>query len=478
MKKIVLLFAVALMVTGMAVAQTLSAVPTLSTESRFSAGRFSSDVDNFIDPRFHNPEIGTFFFLGGAPAGSFVDQTVRPFDMTRISLGFGQTFNAFYLGVYYGGNLVSADGGRWAETTDPEPFARWRNATWDNSLALLIAPTGMNMGFRLDLIMPGTTTEFDYDGNDDDWVWTRTRTDAAAVALTWGAQMGDLAPFASIGFQFPDRTRVRGTASGFPGGSDEGEATWTERSGTALGLFAGAELALNDTSAVGGELGIFGLFGSSTTFDGAWPDGDAFEDTRYGGGLFGISLHAYYAQTIDAGIVALGFKPSVDLLFLSMNQNVTGGPGDTDGNIPRTNMLGVSLGVDVGIRVQPSERFAFFTGAGLRLLEWGMMWQGDNDPYRIERESEWQLSGIAWDPTRFTSSGNLGFGMTFTPVENIVIGAGINSVVDRLFTINLADMTADTGDWWDDATWANNFVGAFTSLFSNLTFDLTVSVRL
>jgi len=106
------------------------------------------------------------------------------------------------------------------------------------------------------------------------------------------------------------------------------------------------------------------------------------------------------------------------------------------------------------------------------------MWQGDNDPYRIERESEWQLSGIAWDPTRFTSSGNLGFGMTFTPVENIVIGAGINSVVDRLFTINLADMTADTGDWWDDATWANNFVGAFTSLFSNLTFDLTVSVRL
>ena len=87
-----------------------NAVPTLSTEARFSAGLFTTDVDNFINPRFHNPQIGTFFFLGGFPGESDdVSETERPGFV--LSGGFGRTLaDGLYLAVYYGGSL--ADGGR------------------------------------------------------------------------------------------------------------------------------------------------------------------------------------------------------------------------------------------------------------------------------------------------------------------------------------------------------------------------------
>jgi len=87
-----------------------NAVPTMSTEARYSAGQFTTDVDNFINVLDYNPAIGTFFFLGGFPDNGTVNTTDVLGDNNRISLGAGKTFGFGYLALYYGGNLIRASG--------------------------------------------------------------------------------------------------------------------------------------------------------------------------------------------------------------------------------------------------------------------------------------------------------------------------------------------------------------------------------
>jgi len=503
MKRIVLSFAIAVVAGGMVWAQptpgdgpnvfgsaSFNAVPTLSTEARYSAGRFTSDVDNYIDPRFHNPDIGTFLFLGGFPSNDIdVDYTELLGSTTRISFGFGHTLGALYLALYYGGSLVSGSGDRFTDM-DPAPddteVTRNSQMAWRNNLALLLGIA--NMGIRFDLIMDTDTARHTLDGypgpggtmgslpSDVTGAgWSRTY--APALALTWGSRFGNLAPYVTIGYRFHDQYVWGGTIRRYDEETGdlirEEELEYRFRRNAALGVFAGAEFALSDTANVGGELRFGTAFAANDRF--TWES-----DTDYvtsAGGAWAVGLHAYFAQTFDAGVVAVGLRPWIDAEFSSESRNTS--LTEDDFMLSPFNFFALGTGFDLGIRFMPTARFAFFTGAGLQLIEWNHVSRSDSnrEPNRV---SAWTIDGISWDSRRTAGAGNLGFGMTFTnQAENIVVGAGLNAILDRFIRFNVEEMRIDTGgsgSWWNEDR--NNSLSQVGAIFSDIRFDLTVSARL
>jgi len=519
-KRVVLLLATVAMAGGMVWAQptpggppgspvfhNFNAVPTLSTEARYSAGRFRTDVDNFIDTRFHNPEIGTFFFLGGFPAMTYVDETdiLTPgggsvvADRYTISFGFGHTFDLFYLGVYYGGSIVRAAGTSYRDLVEEDPFnsASASQAEWRNNLAVLVGI--LNMGIRLDLIVHSHTetrrvngslgpggTDAPGPGTDPG----RLVQEAPSLALSWGTRMGNLAPHAQIGVNFRNTEMWRWYVARYEYVLDEDNditydvvryerMDYRVQTGGNFGMAAGATFDLSDTSRVGGTLRFGSRFADRDRFrwdaEGDFGGTDSFADT---GGAWGLGLEAYYAQTIDAGVVGIGFRPRLDAEFIreSRNNSLVGGYHSVAAN----HYFTLGMGVDLGLRLQPTQRLAFFTGVGLNFFEWSTAARGSSNTER-NRYSAWQFRGIAWDLSRTTASGHLGFGMTLTPVENVVIGFGLNTIIDRFIRINLYEMRIDTGgdySWWNEAHSAGNSVGALASVFSDIEIDFTVSIRL
>ena len=423
MKRVVFLSALAIAASGMAwaepgdldgIAPETDAVNTLSTEARYSAGIFSSDADSYIDPRYYDPEIGTFLFLGGFPNGSNVDATDDP--NYALSLGLGHSFESFYLGLFYGGSFVE---------TGSTIVEKGGDATWTNNLALLI---GMkNMGIRIDVVENGATA-----AKQDESKWAYT--DAPAVAVTWGTVMGRLAPYATVGFKLPDTDETAKISS-------DGR----------MSVAAGAEYELNNGAGLGGEVKFATIFASDF-------DGTAGKDD-----ITGFGLKAYYSQTFDAGVIAVGIKPKLGLEFFGVNNN-----GNSTENIFR-----LGMGLDAGIRIRATEKLAFYTGAGLTFFELTNTSNSDD----TKATSSTGVTGITWNPETLTGTGNLGFGMTIAPTQNVVIGAGLNTILDKLFTVNLEDMKVSSGSWWGDAGNQQNMVGAVTNLFDNITFDLTLSVK-
>jgi len=151
MKKVILVLAAALLLSGAAWGQlggvTLpdlsdyqifnwyQANVGVSTESGTSAGVFTSDVDNYIDPMSYNPEIGTFVYFGG--------HNMSYLGTNMVSFGFAKTLSNGYLGLYFGGRPVDAEG----ETA--EKYER-SSANWYNQLAVIFG-TKDKGAFRLDL---------------------------------------------------------------------------------------------------------------------------------------------------------------------------------------------------------------------------------------------------------------------------------------------------------------------------------------
>ena len=479
----------------------VNAVGTLSTEARFSAGRFTTDVDGFVNPRFHNPDIGTFFFLGGFPAaGNDVTNTNVLGNRTRISLGFAQTFGAFYLGVYYGGNIVNGGGFRFIDERDSPSGAREITASdmlWQNNLAVLFGILGM--GFRLDLIANTDTerrTEDGYPGVDGpfpglpgggtvfpdaDW----RRFNAPAFGLTWGTRLGNLSPFAHVFYKLPDRfvwggyhqVRLPDGSYMLDGAGDPvtQNVEYVLHRNSWIGLTAGARLALNPDANIGAEVRFGYRFEDRDRF--TWG---ADSDSVRAGGAWNTGIFAYYTQSIDAGIVAVRLRPWLDAGYTQDLRNNS--LLEDYLRVRRNHFVSLAAGADLGIRVQPNPTFAFFTGAGLRFVEWNYAASAasEREPYRF---SSWTIQGIGWDQRRTAgagdpnATGHLGFGMTVTPAPGIVIGAGLNTILDRLFVIDLEQMQVRSGDWWGNAADSANSVGAVTSFFRDFRFDLTLSVR-
>ena len=481
MKKIVLLVIVALLMGGMVWAQAwppadpnptapnvnlasfagsmfdaFYAFPGVSTESRYSAGRFVSDIDNYIDVTFYDPNIGTFFFLGGFPSAATVDATNTLTSTTQVSLGLGKTFKSFYLGVYYGGHMLGAEGNK----VDANPVEQYSAYAWSNNAAVLVGTHGYG-AFRLDMSL---NTNTNAEKAADDTI-AKTRDFAPAFALTWGGiKLAGMDPYVTVGYKFPDK---------YTWGTNNPSKKLTLTYDSALTVQAGVNYDLNSASSLSADVVIGGIFGAKYQGDREPVGGAGSVNLKYGG-AFGLGLRAGYARKIEFGKVALGFKPNVTMGYLRQNNDVS---GDVSQNNPADNNLEIFAGLNMGIKFQALTKVALYSGASLQVFDWVFLnHSGGNTK---DKSNEWMFNGIQWDGSAWNggTANTLGFGMTVTPATNFVIGCGLNTILDKLFTLNLTTMQARSGTYWLDASASGNSLGALTRLFNNLTFDLTVSYK-
>ena len=482
MKKIVLILAIAIMASGAVWAQfNFSAVPTISTEARHSAGRFSSDVDDFIDPAWHNPEIGTFLFAGGYP--TFLTTNVNPSNPWAISLGFGKTLGESknYLGVYYGGTIVDdtfpasgASGTKREGIMSTKDKMTTSEVTWENNLAVLFGTAGM--GIRFDLIMNNKGERTNYEGG-----LSYKDAEGAAVALKWGTStLGDFVPWASIGFKFPDQEVYT-----FGSIDKKPNKKITASSNAELGLLAGGWYGINDTVSVVGEVGFNSGFGNSFKGDTknagvigviqalhpeADPAAPGYDPTSYyailssgsdpwkESGWWDLNLYAHIQKAVGFGeYMTVKFKPYLALDFASYSNNTTYMKNkDKD---PSDNFFTLGTGFDVGAEYK-YEKIGLYTALGLRCFEWTV--DSHSGGKKKNNSVDWGFVGIEWN------TATLGFGLTFTPIEGLVFGTGANFG----FGFNPKTMQVTTGSLYGYGTTGGTGV---QNPFTAGTFDVTIS---
>jgi hypothetical protein len=447
------------------------AVPTLSTESRYSAGVFGSYVDDFISVNDYDPEIGTFLFLGGFPIadGGTVETTETVVNLFgsryALSAGFAKSFSRFYLGIYFGGNIVDAHG---ADSQGDITFsgdtkkASWATATWNANLAVLFGNATIG-GIRLDLIMDDvtdTTTNWDGkiigDGNGNGDYGDGAGT-GVALAVSWGRPIAlrgkELPIHAKLGYRFPDYVLT------YPGAGDKQE----DYSNAALLINAGAAYDLNDISTVEADLYLGGTFGS-------WRVGVLNGTTQ---GDFGAKLEVALANSFSPVTgVEIGLNPNLGIGFLNHDPNVTG-DGSVDAYADTS--FEIALGVDAGIKARlPGKfnKFTVITGAGLDIVDWQVTGVSGGDP-SVKGNSQWAVTGIGWNPDTLTAVGSLGIGMVFDPNNNLSIGFGLSSLLDSLVEVDLPQMQIRAGR----GLTAGGGHNLFGNLFNGAQIDLTVSYQ-
>jgi hypothetical protein len=409
-----------------------NAVPTLSTENRYGAGLFTSDVDDFISVNDYDPEIGTFLFLGGFPADRYIDQT-QPLNSTSttdyaVSAGFAKSFSRFYLGVYLGGDVVDANGWKTGSNS-------YSTATWNTKLAILVGLSRIG-GLRLDLIMDGVNDWSNKTGSN-----RRTHGEGITVALRWGNTLSissqDIDIHATAGYKFPDYER---TSS--PTTRTWSNAQWLLNGGIAWGF--------NDVSTLEADLTLGGDFGTLGTGPGSSSDP----------GGFGFAIDAGLANSFEpVSGLELAFKPTFGLGFY-----VTDDDGITAPATDPASWFILNLGVDAGIKARLPGRLNKFTlvsGLSFNIFEWTV-----ETVYANDLRAVWAVHGVSWNEEALTSNGTLGLGAVFVPIENLSIGFGLNVILDQLVEFDLVKMQVRSGDF-------------FTGIDNNnpLTFDLTVSYK-
>ncbi|MCL2410899.1 MAG: hypothetical protein FWC97_04575 [Treponema sp.] len=433
MKRIVFALAIALMVSGVVWGQGLpglndfdnyfnwnfNAVQTESIESRFTAQVFNADMDLFVDPTFYNPDIGTFVFLGGF-------QNDNP--NSTISFGFGRTLGdnilgASYIGVYYAGSFFNVDS---RNTEISDGVRTVTSISWNNYLAVLFGIAGM--GFRLDLIMNDIFGRTTFDGTV---TASEARTGDTSIALGWGQPFGNFSPWARIGYKFPRTvtTTNRPLHDGVP------TLRMVDSREAMLGFQFGALYTLTDVDFLVAEANLMIQFPDEVSGDAALIGS---EPHRSGGG-WTTNLYVHYERQLEIRRMTFGIKPrlSLDYYTWSLNNTLEGSPEH-----PRPHWLRANLGLDVGARYR-FDKLALYTGFSLDLFDFrSLLFSGGDDANRTDA-SHWSIRGISWIDY-FTGAATANpffrFGLTFTPVEGLVIGAGLEALLGQLFIFNLRNM--------------------------------------
>ena len=477
MKKFALLAMVVVFIAGMAWGQStatqdllggtlfdaFNVVETESVEYHLSQGIFSSLVDDYIDVSLYDAGIGTFLFLGG-----FYDTTFL--NGTRLSFGYGQTLGAGYLGVYYGGTLVTASGGSTkADMNDNSLDSLTSNSTanWDNSLAVLFGTNSIG-AFRLDM---NFDTASSYTSQN---VENETRfNNGILIGLTWGGlDLMGFSPYVTLGVQMPNQTITTE--------KDEAKDDIGYTLITSTGGFFGLQLGAVHDSGLWGDLSL--LFNFNDTYNGETPKTGGGSDkvnivdgqTR-GGFLAG--LRGGYTNSWEFGKLAIGIGPELNMAFHSRtafytdNENKNNNQEAKDSPVfSEFQLKGL---VNAGIKVQANDKFNVYTGIGLQIFDWQIAGytstpKDSKDTYSGD---DWRFYGINWlEPTQF-----LNLGLTFQPMQGLIIGADISSFVNRFITIDPKTMQVSTvfassgesniGDW-------------ATSLIRNVSVNLTVSLQI
>ena len=421
-----------------------------SAEYKYSQGVFDSYADNFLWFNGYDPKVGTFLLLGGQVSSSYA-----------LNIGFAKTLKAGYLGLYYGGSLVNADGTSNGQSGKDNLTSS--NAVWDNKLSIFFGTEKLG-GFRFDLLMPGS----EYDDTLVDGIpGSQSVTSPPRIGLGWGNKLGKMDVYAQLGYQFADMD-VTGDTDG------KKDTLWGE---SRMSLQAGVTIPLSSSETSPSEFSADLIVGNQF---GASGKGDYTLASAYYvyGGIFMAGLDASYKQTINLGKLSLGFKPGLTLGFTidDSNSAITG--SKTVNDLRKTIGFEAALDLSIGVKFQINDKFNLYTGLGLELIDFksGSYAEGNDDKFdKINnpdvKSSAWQISGINWKD----SNSKLRFGLTFEPVKDIVIGAGISSLLDKIFDIDFGSMNFGTN--LNDNS-SNTELGWLSdNFFGGLTFDLIITVK-
>ncbi|MDR2343820.1 MAG: hypothetical protein LBD86_04730 [Spirochaetaceae bacterium] len=457
MKKILLSLAAAFTVAGALAAQspdpdTLSPIidgefpfdagQIESVESRYSAGLFSSYADDFLGVNDYDGEVNTFAVLGGGAAQG----------AGFFGAGLATQLKSLYLGVYYGGNFVEGKG--YDNGKDGDDAATHSESKWKNNVILLLG----NLSFgalRFDIAMD---TEDEYDTAGGEKSEAQTMGDFV-TSVTWGNNFGKLSPHVSVGFKWP--------ATYFKKVSDD--ITNETSSGAELGLKVGTLYTPDDTSIVSGDLVLQGNFGTS----GKTNDNDYSEK-----GDFAVFLSGGYSKTVPAGDrLTLKFKPAV-ALGLKID-DTAGESGGQEYKNPTYTTFEFDFGLSAGIEVKLHRLFKLYSGARLNVFNALVQGASGGDPEA--GGGAWKLRGISWNIPETTNAGgantnNLGLGLVFAPNDNLSVGCGLNTILDKLFYFDLTTMRFYAGDFWKSGNFGiQNLTGG---ILDGTTLDLTLSYKL
>jgi hypothetical protein len=460
MKKFLLGLVIAAAITGVVSADpailgdryTLSAVPTTSTEARYSAGIFGSYVDDFIGVNDYDPDVKNFFFLGGFPAvdGGPVDDTSVLTDSdapSKLSIGFGKAIGASTLGVYFGGSLFSSSGTD--NGLEDELRIETATTTWDSNIAVLFGSPSLG-ALRLDLLLHATDTSKTVDEKLQSSTGESTTT-----AISWGKAINEnLKAHATLGIVWPDYT---GTNLDEPEGTDKNE-TYTGGGFALTGGVSAGDLSADLTFQFGfADKTIVGSTESTTA------------------GPFWTFIDLGYAKTIEASdTFAIGFKPNASIGLRIWDKDKTEPAYDA----PAETTFEVLTGIDVGLRLKLKKSFTLYTGASLQIFDWYVWGVSGGDANAGGGGGS--FTGLQFDHAKWGSTGsNLGFGLVYAPNGNLSVGAGLNALLDRFVTIDLQNMQVSTGNPCHSGTGDDHTVlSAAGNVFANMTFDLTVSYKL
>ena len=491
MKKHVLLFAAALLINGFVCAQTgwylsdppnlpgelndntpsalrggtgglgglsgtFYAIQTQSTNARYSVGMFTSDVDGIMDINYYKPKIGTFIFLGGYPANNSVDDTYPVTPEHALSFGLGKTLGRFYLGVQYSGSLARAGG------SDSQTSAQWAN----NFAVLFGTPEAGAFRFDMKLNTDSRTTT--KEGSTE----AKRALAPPSFALTWGTrQFFGTEPYITFGMQFPEKYTYSDVSS-----KPYKEAAYA--SGYLFGFNAGVNRDVGERSAIWGELAFKKLFKGS--FEGdkdAVPAGFFGTNTMTGsgdtfslaaGGAYGLSFRAAIKSVWEFGKFTLGFKPSAAIGFTIDDTGIVNGDPGVNQYISDT-LFELVTQLSLGVKFQASEKIYLFSGISLQVFDWRTRKRSAAYIGESSRSSEndWLFNGFEWSSWHWASQNGvnaLGYGMTITPIKNLVIGFGLNTILDKFFFFNLEAIRIEGGTIFDGE-------------FGKLQFDLTISYK-
>jgi hypothetical protein len=430
-------------------------------------------VDDFISVNDYDPAIGTFLFLGGFPAvdgGGNVDNTdvLTSVNGYALSAGFAKSFSKFYLGVYFGGNIVNADGtDDQGDRTDKAGSSA--TANWNTRLAVLFGTEQIG-GIRLDLVMnefdngvmnPITDTTSYYDGKN-----TAGEGTGVSLAVSWGRPIvfneKELPVHAKLGYRFPNYRLDNDD----PKQEHYDSAAWI--------LSGGASYDLNDISTAQADLSLGGTLGQ-------W---DVGEDNASELGDFGVKLEAALANTISpvAGL-EIGFTPNLGIGYYNNDPNVT---GDSSRDEYAHTSFEIALGLDAGIKARlPGKfnKFTVITGAGLNIFDWtvtGVTGGAPSGQKMAKGNSAWAIDGVSWNEDTLGPTNGLGIGTVLAPNNNLSIGFGLSTLLNNLLEVDLVQMQVRPGVFFTTQqpgiSGANN--GPFGGLFRNgVQFDLTVSCQ-
>jgi hypothetical protein len=461
MKKMCVFLVMAAVITGTVLAQNLpapisitgekfefDAVLTTSTEARYSADIFSSYVDDFIGVNDYDPQTTTFLFLGGygstGKANDGIDDTeiITPAPYA-LSTGLATRIKSMYLGLYYAGNFVNANG--WDNGKSGDNAATSAEATWKNNVAVLFGNLPLG-AIRLDLIMDATDKTLTSDNKNI----TGTVGQGIITALTWGNNTGKLSPHFTLAFRFPDY----GLTTSGKNNKDKSE----NYSNAVLGIAGGTGYDLNDTSSFSADVLIQGNFGKSTIGQTSYSEK----------GPFWTFVDLEYSKELALGSrAALGLKPKVAIAFKLYDPDVNN-DGDTT-NAPAETTFETQIGLDAGFKFKATNKFTLYTGATLNVFDW-VAW-GVSGGEKSAGGGSWKIDGMGWDTSAYGQN-TLGVGLVFAPDEHLSVGCGLNALLDKLVEIDLQKMQVRAGGFWTSVN-DQHFLGDWSGTY----FDLTVSYK-